>query len=146
MILIDASVFLELALDQEKANDCSSFLSAVARGDMEAVVTHFAVHGVEAIIGKGTHLMEFLRNLENSHGLSIYETSISDEIAISMTTEKTGMDFDDAIQYFVAKRIGSEAIVSFDRHFDGLDIPRFEPGDVMHQVEVRADLNEKEDK
>ena len=30
MILIDTNVFLELALDQEKAADCASFLSEVA--------------------------------------------------------------------------------------------------------------------
>jgi predicted nucleic acid-binding protein len=34
---------------------------------------------------------------------------------------------DDSMQYYVAKKSGAEKIVSFDHHFDGLDIPRAEP-------------------
>jgi len=40
-------------------------------------------------------------------------------------------DFDDALQYYVAKKLGAKAIVSFDKHFDGLDVPRLEPKQVI---------------
>jgi len=39
-------------------------------------------------------------------------------------------DFDDALQYYVAKKLGAEMMVNFGRHFDGLDIPRIEPSGV----------------
>ncbi|MHB1709637.1 MAG: hypothetical protein ACYCT2_09210 [Thermoplasmataceae archaeon] len=38
--------------------------------------------------------------------------------------------FDDAMQYYVAKKLGAEAIVSFDHDFDNLDIRRLEPNQI----------------
>lgn len=131
MILIDTNVFLELLLGQKKAHDCEILLDGVSKGRIEAVMTHFTVHAVEAAIGSGHLLITFLRNLENSEGLSIYYTGISEEISIAMLTERTGLNFDDALQYYVAKRLGAEVIVSFDKHFDNLDVPRVEPSQVV---------------
>jgi len=48
-----------------------------------------------------------------------------------MLTKRESLDFDDALQYYVAKRLGAEAIVSFDRHFDKLDVPRIEPSSLL---------------
>ncbi|MGI0084843.1 MAG: type II toxin-antitoxin system VapC family toxin, partial [Nitrososphaerales archaeon] len=58
-------------------------------------------------------------------------SEVSDEISTAILSQKIGRDFDDALQYFVAMKIGAEAIVSFDRHFDNLDIPRLEPSEVL---------------
>ncbi len=43
MILLDTNVFLELMLGQSGAADCEVLLRAVAKGRIEAVVTHFTV-------------------------------------------------------------------------------------------------------
>jgi predicted nucleic acid-binding protein len=48
----------------------------------------------------------------------VYETSLDDEIAISMIMDKMKLDFDNALQYCVAKKLGVEAIVSYDEYFD----------------------------
>jgi predicted nucleic acid-binding protein len=48
-----------------------------------------------------------------------------------MFTKARSLDFDDALQYYVAKRLGAEAIVSYDRHFDKLDVPRIEPSTLI---------------
>jgi predicted nucleic acid-binding protein len=40
---------------------------------------------------------------------------------------KHKLDMDDAIQYSTALSLGVEAIVSFDKHFNNLEIPRTEP-------------------
>lgn len=127
MILLDTNVFLELMLGQRKAKDCEALLDAVSRGKIEAVVTHFTVHAVEAVLGSGEPLLTFLRNVENSLGLTVFETGIAEEISAGMLTKAHSLDFDDALQYYVAKRLGAEAIVSYDKHFDKLDIPRVEP-------------------
>ena len=137
MILIDASVFLEVVLDQKKASESEGFLGLVSRGEIEAVSTHFSIHGVEAILGGGQSLTVFLRNVENSQGLHIYESTISDEISAAIMSEKIGRDFDDALQYFVSKKLGAEAIVSFDKHFDGLDIRRSEPAEILSNSRAR---------
>jgi predicted nucleic acid-binding protein len=43
--------------------------------------------------------------------------------------EHIGLDFDDALQYFVCKKLGINFIVSFDRDFNGLGIKRIEPAE-----------------
>jgi predicted nucleic acid-binding protein len=131
LIVIDTNVFLELFLGQKKAKDCEVLLNEVSEGKIEAVVTHFTVHAVEAALGSSRLLIAFLRNLESSQGLSIYYTGISEEISIAMLMERMGLNFDDALQYYVAKRLGAETIVSFDKHFDNLDVPRVEPSQVV---------------
>lgn len=114
-------------LGQRRAADCEALLNAVSNGAVEAVVTHFSVHSVEAVLGSGEPLLKFLRNLESSVGLTVFETGVADEMSAAMLTERESLDFDDALQYYVAKRLGVEAIVSYDKHFDKLDVPRTEP-------------------
>jgi uncharacterized protein len=127
MILLDTNVFLELLLGQKRAGDCQALLEKVSRGGVEAVATHFSIHATEALIGEGVLLSRFIRNVESSEGLYVYDTDLAEESSASLLTGAESLDFDDALQYYVAKRLGVSAIVSYDRHFDGLDVPRIEP-------------------
>ena len=137
-MLIDTNVFLEMMLNQEKAQDCKDLLKRVSSGEREAVVSHFSVHAVEAVLGGGPGLVGFLRSLENSLGLSLHDTDLSDETAASLLSETLHRDFDDSLQYYLAKKLGVDCIVSFDRHFDGLDIPRAEPSELLRSEQRRG--------
>jgi predicted nucleic acid-binding protein len=109
LILVDTNVFLEVLLGRSRAGDCRELLDRLASGDIEGVVTHFSVHSIEAIIGKhGREVGSFLRTVDQTPGLYVYETSISDEVAASLLTETARMDFDDALQYYVAKKVGAK--------------------------------------
>ena len=127
MLLIDTNIFIELMLGQEKADECEKFLNKVSKGELEGVITKFTVHAVEALLNHPDLILAFLRNVQNSLGLIVYETSLEDEMAVSMLMDKVKLDFDDALQYYVAKKLGVDAIVSYDKHFDVTDIPRKEP-------------------
>ena len=127
MLLIDTNVFLELMLGRERADECERFLDKVSSGELEAAVSKFTVHAVEALLNDPNLTHAFLRNVQNSLGLSVYETSLDDEIATSMLMDKLKLDFDDALQYYIAKKLGAKAIVSYDKHFDRVDIQRKEP-------------------
>jgi predicted nucleic acid-binding protein len=131
LILLDTNIFLELLMDRNKAGDCAALLEKVSTGEREAVVSHFSLHSVEAVIGEGDGLLDFLRNVENSIGLSVHDTDVSDEIAVSLLSKTLGRDFDDSLQYYLAKKLGVDCIVSFDRHFDGLDVKRSEPSELL---------------
>lgn len=130
-ITIDTSVFVEMLLAQEGAKESKSLLDAIADGSMDAVVSHFTIQAIEAVIRSPKKLSEFLKDVENSKGLEVYDTSLSDERSVAILSGKIGLDFGDSVQLYVAKLTGSSAIVSFDRHFDGLDIPRREPSDML---------------
>jgi predicted nucleic acid-binding protein len=131
LILLDTNVLLEVVFGRSRAKECRVLLDRMSEGEVSGVVTRFSVHAMEAILGGKAKdkLNPFLRGLEQTQGLSIYDTSTTDEIAASMVMERIERDFDDSLQYYVAKKLGVQSIVSFDKDFDGLDIPRREPKD-----------------
>ena len=133
-ITIDTSVFIELLLGRDRAKESEALLNLVAEGQIEAVVSHFAVHAVGAMIRSQQKLSEFLKDVETSKGLQVYDTTICDEQSVSILSGKMGLDFDDSVQFYVAKRTVSLAIVSYDKHFDKLDIPRTEPSQLMKNI------------
>lgn len=129
MILLDTNVFLEYLLDRKNADDCGRLLAKLSRGETEGVVTRFSIHTIETVY-KSPLLRGFLTNIDRSLGLTVRDTATAEEAEVALLSESIGRDFDDAMQYYAAKKSGAEKIVSFDRHFDGLDIPRVEPKDV----------------
>jgi uncharacterized protein len=131
LILLDTNIFLELLLDQSKASDCETLLDEISTGEREAVVSHFSLHAVEALMDDREKLLGFLRDVENSDGLSVHETDVADEISIALLSKTLNRDFDDSLQYYLAKKLGVDCIVSFDRHFDALDGKRCEPLDLL---------------
>jgi excisionase family DNA binding protein len=81
----------------KKADECERFLNKVSSGELEAVVSKFTIHAIEATLNDSALILAFLRNLQGSLGLTIYETSIEDEMATSPLMNKVKLDFDDAI-------------------------------------------------
>ncbi|MEM2687305.1 MAG: PIN domain nuclease, partial [Thermoproteota archaeon] len=71
MLLVDTNIFLELFLGQEKADECERFLQKVSAGEIEAAVSKFTVHAIEALLNDSTLILTFLRNIESSLGLTI---------------------------------------------------------------------------
>ena len=131
MLLVDTNIFLELFLGQEKAEDCERFLEKTSTGELETTITKFTEHAIEATLNNPKLILTFLRNLKNSLGLNVYETSLEDEMAASMLMEEVKLDFDDSLQYYIAKKLGAKVIVSYDKHFDKVDIKRREPADFI---------------
>lgn len=130
MILLDTNIFIEYLLDQEHAGDCGGLLTLLSEGKVEGVVTRFSLHSIE-VIYKNPLLGGFLEGIDRSLGLSVHDTTTAEESEVARLSARSGMDYDDAMQYFAAKKLGADAIVSFDRHFDGLEVKRGEPGDYL---------------
>jgi len=130
MYLLDTNIFLEVMLSRSRKDACKRFLNALRDGKETGIVTDFSVYSIMVImssLGKLTQLRTFLMSLSAYKGLTIYTTTLSDKIrAIGICLEKT-LDVDDSIQYSAALSNDAKGIVSFDRHFDGLKIPRIEP-------------------
>ncbi len=130
MYLIDTNIFLEIMLARSKSRECEGFLELIKSGEKKGFVTDFSIHSIIVIMGsygRKTELKKFLKSLTAYEGLTIYNTSISDEIKAVDISLKTGLDLDDSIQYFAALSTGAKGIVSLDKHFDGLDVKRIVP-------------------
>jgi predicted nucleic acid-binding protein len=130
MYLIDSNIFLEVLLLQERYEDCENFLRLLAKGKKLGVVTDFSIHSIMIIMSNLDKLKElkiFLSSLTAYKGLKIYRTTLTDEIKAVEISAKQELDMDDAIQYATALALNVEAIVSLDKHFDNLNVPRKEP-------------------
>jgi predicted nucleic acid-binding protein len=105
----------------------------IDRGYVKAFVTSFSIHSIEVILDRAKDsqaLRIFLMSIVEFKGLSIYNTDLKDEIAV-IDEMDNGLDFDDALQSYVAKKLNLR-IISFDRHFDGIEgLIRLEPKDVL---------------
>ena len=67
-------------------------------------------------------------------GLTVYSTTLDDEIKVLKVMEKYDLDFDDALQAYVASIFGA-TVVSFDEDFDRIDfIERKTPADVLKSL------------
>ena len=133
MLFVDTNIFLEILLGQEKSNESELFLKWAHQENLELVCSTFSIHAIEAIISNRKQLRilkNFLEDLVESKNISIHSTSIEEEKQIIMIAEQTHLDFDDALQYFVAKKAGCKIIVSFDAHFDKTDMERKTPNEI----------------
>lgn len=73
-------------------------------------------------------------------GLYIYDTTIGLEVRAVVLAEENGLDMDDAIQYSTAMAVNAEAIVSFDKDFNGLMVPRMEPKEILDKLNTSNDI------
>lgn len=130
MYLIDTNIFLEVMLSQARSNECKIFLDSIKNGKVKACITDFSIYSIMLImssLSKVNELKNFLSSLSAYKGLTIYHIKLTDMLRVTEVIEKKGLDIDDAIQYSVAIASRVKAIVSFDKHFDGLEILRVEP-------------------
>jgi len=133
LFLIDTNIILEITLGQERAEECVLFLNKIANEDHPAVITAFSLYSVE-ITNTSRKLYdalnEILSKINQISSLNIYQTNIDDEILICQIAKEKELKFDDALQYYAAKKLGA-VLISFDQHFDKTDIKRAEPIDLL---------------
>lgn len=101
----------------------------VSKGDIDAYILLFAIHGISAILGKPEIVKSFLRNITSWKGLRIINLTLEEKILACELGEKYGLDFDDSLQYYTALKMNIP-IVSFDHDFDEKDVIRLEPKEI----------------
>jgi len=133
MYLVDTNIFLEVLLARGRRRECKEFLKLLRDGRVDGIVTDFTLHSIIVLMDhlkKLDELKIFLSSLRGYKGLHVYTTSLIDEVNAVDVAVENGLDMDDAIQYAVALKLNVKAIVSFDKHFDNLKIPRLEPSKI----------------
>jgi len=118
MYLLDANIFLEIVFDQKYFEECQSVIDRLNQ-DSSGYLTSFSLHGIEAMLGpknRGSVLKQWLKQLLSHPYMGVYETSLEEEIKIINIMHQTGLDFDDSLQYYVAKKQGF-TLVTLDQDF-----------------------------
>jgi predicted nucleic acid-binding protein len=140
MYLVDTNIFLEVLLQGPRKDECTGFLNLLKDGKKGGIITDFAVHSIIVIMGNHNKFKElkiFLTSLTAYKGLHVYNTSLADEIFATEIATEQKMDMDDALQYSIAQAIKAEAIMSFDKHFNNLKIPRMEPNQTQKPIKKK---------
>lgn len=130
MLLVDANVVLEVLYKRGRWREAKAFLDQIKRGELSACMLHFALHGISAILGEPRLVSRFLREVATWRGLRVLDLGVEEEALAAELAEKVGLDFDDGLHYYAAKKLNA-AIVSYDRDFDALDVERLEPGEAI---------------
>lgn len=130
-MLIDANIFLEVLLKQEKNDACANFLRTVQKGEIKATITTFTIDGITLALdrhGQNTaNIKIFFHSLFNYAGLRIYMPTMDDRLK-AITHMALGLDFEDAITLQCTLSNNEKEIMSFDRDFDRIKvIKRIEP-------------------
>lgn len=82
-------------------------------------------------LSKLDELRVFLSSLSAYKGLAIHRNGLKELSRAVEVMKEERLDLDDAIQYSAAMSLGVKAIVSFDKHFEGLKVPRAEPAQLI---------------
>ncbi len=131
MYPIDANIFLEILLEQNKAGECQKLLNRLQESEDTLYVSTFTIHSIAVKLvkdGKLKELSEFLLDLSSSE-IARIDTTTNDEIEVVKIVKKHNLDFDDALQLYLCKKHDLK-IISYDQHFDKTPIERVEPSEV----------------
>lgn len=138
--LVDANVFLEIELGQQKADACEGVLRKFQRGELKGIVVDFAVDTIVIVMenyGKEwDKIRMFLSSFLGYKGLRIYFSSLLDRIKATNHAKNLGLDFNDALA-FQAMTVNEIAdVISYDRDFDAVPgIRRLLPEDLLRETD-----------
>lgn len=137
--LIDANIFLEVELGQERGLESKEVLIKFRDDELQGVITDFLVDAIVIVMenyGKsGKDIAMFLRSLNGYEGISIVSMSLESKIYATEYMAVHGLDFDDALTYQCMKEHEIEIILSYDAHFDRLrDIKRLTPDMISRDI------------
>ena len=126
-LLVDTNIFLEVLLEQARANDAKDLLGKIDEHDF--LISDFSLHSIGVLLlkrNKSDTFRKFGSDIIIRAGTSVARLNASDMEALADHAASFGLDFDDAYQYALADKYDL-TIVSFDRDFDKTKRGRSEP-------------------
>ncbi len=131
MFLVDTNVWLELLLEQKRAEEARQFLLNVEASLL--AITEFSLYSIGVILTrlkKDEAFNDFLTDTIEDSGVVRIRLDTGDLKQVLITLRQFQMDFDDAYQYVAAAKHGY-TLVSFDSDFDRTERGRKTPAEVL---------------
>ncbi len=125
--LIDTNIFLEVILDQNKAEEAKALLSKIEEHGF--FMSDFSLHSIGLLLfyrKQHSVFQQFLKDMVFNAGLIITSLSANDLEVVVTSEQRFNMDFDDAYQYTIAEKYGL-TLISFDSDFDRTERGRTTP-------------------
>ncbi len=112
-IFIDTNVFLDLLLKRELYNEALEILDGVANGRWSGYVLDITVLNIDYVAKKQMkNIQPFIQLLNDTFTIVGADNAIIEE-ALSLENS----DFEDSVQYIVAKTLVCDVIVTNDKNF-----------------------------
>lgn len=130
-LLIDTSVFLEIILEQENAEQTKALLQRTR--EHELFIMDYSLHSIGLLLFRRRQhdvFKRFLRDLTIRAGIAVISVSMDRMEAAIDVAQKFSLDFDDAYQYAAAQEQGL-ILVSFDADFDRTTRGRKTPAAIL---------------
>jgi uncharacterized protein len=131
MYLVDANVWLERLLDQERSEEVGRFLDGIPSEQL--FVTDFAFHSVALTLIRLNHaddLSRFVQDIFVDGSVVLVHLRPEDTPRILAAMQQFNLDFDDAYQS-IAAELFALTLVSFDADFDRTSRGRKLPREIM---------------
>jgi predicted nucleic acid-binding protein len=132
MFLVDTNIWLELLLEQEKADEVRRFLQGVEAQDL--AITEFSLYSIGIILtrlNKDAIFEEFLSDIIEESGVRRIRLDTADLKQLLSLRQQVRLDFDDAYQYVAAEK-HRLTLVSFDSDFDRTARGRKTPAAILN--------------
>jgi predicted nucleic acid-binding protein len=129
-LLVDTNIFLEVLLEQARADEARKFLAKADAHDF--FISDFSLHSIGVILlrrKKADAFRKFLADMVAGAGTMVAVLNADEVEAVADHAATFNLDFDDAYQYAVAEKYDL-IIVSFDGDFDGTTRGRREPATI----------------
>ena len=131
MFLVDTNVFLEVLLQQQRAEEAREFLLNAPTNSL--CISDFSIYSVGIILvrrrmSETFHL--FLQDVQA--GLRSLKLDLDELDVLTEVAENLRLDFDDAYQYVLAER-RNLCLVSFDTDFDNTPLGRVTPAAALNR-------------
>lgn len=135
-MLIDTNIIIEIAFNQKRAEECKKLLNAIDQRafEKEVYVTRFALSAIEAMSSKQppNFLREFLLLILEDK-IKIFDLKVEDDLMVNSVHSDLGLDFDDAVQYVAANRLGTW-LITFDKDFKSKGLIVKTPAEVLKEI------------
>ncbi|MGQ9631841.1 MAG: type II toxin-antitoxin system VapC family toxin [bacterium] len=132
-LLIDTNIFLEVILEQEKAEEAKILLAKTE--EHEFSISDYSLHSIGLLLFRRNRHDVFRRFVEDmilTNGVATISLSAKDIATAIDTAQRFNLDFDDAYQYAVAEKYNL-TIVSFDSDFDRTERGRKTPTELLQK-------------
>jgi|SRR3989344_3749035 len=121
-MLIDANIFLEVLLIQDKMEECKRILEEVNSGKKEAIITSFTIDSIVIVMNRNkvsiSDIELFIKSILSYNGLTYYQITFNDRLLALKWIKKYNLDYEDALTLQSAISLKEGEILSLDSDFD----------------------------
>lgn len=135
-MLIDTNIVLEFLLDQKRVQESEDLLKAIDENifSEEVYMTQFAINGIQSFDKiLNTNFLKYFLVMIYQEKIKIAPLDISDDLTAYGIKKDIGLDFDDAIQFLAASKLGTY-IVTYNKDFRKTSLPTKTPAEVLKEI------------